>query len=114
MLVMRHGEIPVIVECNARNTETAAHNGELLTVTITADPGDGAMTFHLDRSEERHSFRATITHDGQTTDERTLPVRSAIPATWSAISSAPCVGMPCMNRRCDLVVRLVGSGMAGR
>jgi len=110
MLVMRHGEIPVIVECNARNTD-AVPNGDLLTVTITADPGDGTMIFHLDRSEERHSFHATITHDGQTTDERTLPREERAPGDIVCDLVGSVRRDAVYEQALHLVVRLVGSGI---
>jgi len=113
MLVMRHGEIPVIVECNARNTD-AVPNGDLLTATITADPGDGVMIFHLDRSEELHSFRATITHEGQTTDERTLPREERGPGDIVCDLVGSVRRDAIYEQALHLVVRLVGSGMTER
>jgi len=113
MLVMRHSDAPVIVEGVTQQAD-AAHNGELLGVTLTADGSDGTMIFHLTLDATQREFRATTTQNGQTLDTHTLPgeERSAGDMVCDIVGAVRRDGV--YEQSLDFVVRLAGSDIAGR
>lgn len=113
MLVMRHGNAPVIVEGTTQQAE-GAHNGELLGVTLTADSSDGTMNFQLTLDPAQRGFRSTTTQGGQTLDTHSLPGedRSAGDMVCGIVGAIRRDAI--YEQSQDFVVRLVGSDVAGR
>ncbi len=72
LLVLRHRDTPLTIECVGQNAANAA-NGSVLGVELTAHNMDGTATFALTRTDDPAHIRSTHVMEGQSPEERMLP-----------------------------------------